>query len=165
MRLERFAFALLLGLGALGAFAAAEERCGPHELTASLRLAAPSYSDAMILQQDLMEDGFAVQCILQSMWNRIFGNEQLGYRNSAALFRTARGDFDVLFLPPPFVFDRVEVKEQKNGRFYDYSFSGSPTSGAHIESGGRTYFVKRGNKLFVANDAGLAAALANASMR
>ena len=95
----------------------------------------------------------------------MFGDAKLGYRTSGALFRTNRGDFDVLFLPAPYVFDLLEVKEQKNGRFYDYSFTGYPPHGAHVESGGPTYFVKRGSKLFIANHAGLAAALAKAPLR
>jgi hypothetical protein len=164
MKLESFAFALVVCLGALSAFAA-EERCGPHELTAALRFATPSYTDAMILKQDLTEDGFEVQCVLESKWGGMFGDAKLGYRTSGALFITDRGDFDVLFLPATHVFDLLEIKEQKNGRFYDYSFSGYPPSGAHVESGGRTYFIKRGNKLFVANYASLATALAKAPMR
>ena len=164
MKQEMLVIAMILCMGGLSVFAT-EERCGPHELTASLRLATPSYSDVMTLKQDLSEDGFEVQCVLESKWSSMFGDAKLGYRTSGALFRTDRGDFDVLFLPAPYVFDLLEVKEQKNGRFYDYSFSGYPPSGAHVESGGRTYFVKRSNKLFVANHADLATALAKAAMR
>lgn len=164
MKLCSLVIALLLGLTALSSFAT-EERCGPHELTASLRLATPSYSDAMVLKQDLTTDGFGVECVLESKWGGMFGDLKLGYRTSGALFRTILGDFDVVFLPAPHVFDQLEVHEQRNGRFYDYSFSGYPLTAAHVQSGGRTYFVKRGNKLFVANYADLAAALAKAPMR
>ena len=163
MKWKSLAIACFLAV-ALDAFAT-EERCGPHELTAALRLATPSYSDAMILKQDLSEDGFEVECILESKMNGMFGDDQLGW-SSAALFRTARGDFEVLFLPAPLVFDSVEVKEQRNGQLYGYSFSGDPRyGGGPIDSNHRIYFVKRGNKLFMANGAGLAAALTNASMR
>jgi hypothetical protein len=164
MKLKSFAIASLLGIVALSAFAS-EERCGPHELTASLQLATPSYSDAMLLKQDLTDNGFGVECVLESKWGGMFHDSTLGYRTSGALFRTSLGDFDVVFLPAPHGFDQLEVNESRNGRFYDYSFGGYPVTAAHVESGGRTYFVKRGNKLFVVNYADLAAVLAKVPLR
>jgi hypothetical protein len=162
MKLQSFLIALLLSLAASSVFAQ-EERCGPHELSASLPLANRAYSDTMILKQDLTEDGLEVQCVLQSKWSRLFYTPKGD--NAAALFRTDHGDFEVLLLPKPFVFDLLTVNEHKNGKSYSYSFSGDPTSYTHIESVRRMYFVKRGNKMFETDDAALAAKLTNAPMR
>lgn len=156
MKFRSIASGLLFSLAAWSALAQ-EPRCGPHELSASLPLADPAYSDAMILRQDLAEEGVEVQCVLQSKWRRIFfipkGNQV------AALFRTDHGDVEVLLLPKPFVFDLVTVNERQNGKSYSYSFSGDPPSETHIESIRRMYFVKRGNKMFETDDAALAAIL------
>ena len=118
----------------------------------------------MILRQDLDEDGVEVQCVLKSKWRRIFFTSK-GNQNAAAQFRTDHGDFEVLLLPKPFVFDLLTVNEQKNDESYSYSFGGDPYSEAHIESIHRMYFVKRGNKMFETDDAALAAILTNAPMR
>ena len=164
MRLSSLAIAALFGLVALGAFAT-EERCGPHELSASLRLSTPSYSDAMILKQDLTEEGFQVGCVLESKMNGMFSNDQLGYRSSAAFFRTDRGDFEALFLPSPFTFDAVEVHEKRDGGRYIYSFTGDPQSRTSPDSPRRLYFVKRHNTMFIVTDATWAAILANLPVR
>ncbi len=164
MKLSSLAIAALFGLFALGAFAT-EERCGPHELSGSLRLSTPSYSDAMILKQDLTEDGFQVECVLESKMNGMFSSDQLGYRSSAALFRTDHGDFEALFLPRPFTFDSAEVHEKRDGSRYIYSFTGDPQSRTSPDSPRRMYFVKRHHKMFIVTDATLAATLADLLMR
>ena len=106
-----------------------------------------------------------MQCVLPSKLAGTCANPQQGNGNAAALFRTDRGDFEVLFLPKPFVFDHVTAKEEKHSNYYHYSFSGNPQCGS-IEGPRRIYFVKRGNKMFVVfGDAELAAALSNAPMR
>ncbi len=58
-----------------------------------------------------------VQCVLPSKWAGMCGNSQQGNGNTAALFRTDRGDFEVLFLPGRFVFDHVAAKEEKHGDY------------------------------------------------
>ena len=78
---------------------------------------------------------------------------------------TDHGDFWVLFLPKPFVFDNLTVNEGRDGKAYSYSFSGDPASEIQYKSIRRQYFVKRGNKMFETNDAALAARLTNAPMR
>jgi hypothetical protein len=163
MKFQSIAIGLLLALAGLNAIAQ-EPRCGPHELSTSLPLANPAYSDAMILRQDLTEDGLGVECVLQSKWRRMFFTSK-GNQNAAALFRTDHGDFEVLLLPKPFVFDFLTVNEQKNDGSYSYSFSGDPYSELHIESIHRMYFVKRGNKMFETDNAALAATLTDAPMR
>ena len=162
MSLRSIASGLLFTLAALSALAQ-EPRCGPHELSASLPLADYAYSDAMILRQDLTEDGLEVQCVLRSKMTGLFFTAKGD--NAAALFRTDHGDFEVLVLPKPFVFDNLTVNEGKNGKSYSYSFSGEPASKTHIESTRRRYFVKRGNKMFVLDDSALAATLTTAPMR
>jgi hypothetical protein len=164
MTLKSLAIMSLIGLASLAAFAA-EERCGPHELSASLRLASPSYSDAMILKQDLTGEGFEVECVLESKLNGMFGSEKLGNRSSAALFRTNHGSFEALFLPKPFTFDLVEVHEKRSGSRYIYSFTGDPPSRTSPDSPRPIYFVKRHDKMFIVTDAGLAATLANIVIR
>jgi len=154
---------LLLSLAALAAIA--QERCGPRELANSLQLADPAYSSAVLLRQDLSHQAFDVQCVLPSKWVGMCGNPQRGNGNAAALFRTDRGDFEVLFLPEPFVFDHVTAKEEKHGNYYHYSFSGNPQCGS-LEGPRRIYFVKRRNKMFIVfGDAELAAALSNVPVR
>ena len=163
MALRSVACALLLSSAALGAIA--QERCGPRELANSLQLADPAYSSAVLLQQDLSNHAFEVQCVLPSKMVGMCGNPQQGNQNAAALFRTDRGDFEVLFLPKSFVFDHVIAKEQKHGNYYHYSFSGNPHCGS-LEGPHRIYFVKRGNKMIIVfGDAELAAALTDAPMR
>jgi hypothetical protein len=162
MKFQSIAAGLLLILAGLNA-TAQEQRCGPHELTASLPLADVAYTDAMILSQDLTEDGLEVQCVLKSKWGRLFYTPKGS--NAAALFRTDHGDFEVLLLPKPFVFDLLTVNERKNDKSYSYSFGGDPASETHIESIRRMYFIKRGNKLFNTDDAVLVATLTNAPMR
>ena len=163
MSLRSIASGLLFTVAALSALAQ-EPRCGPHELSASLPLADPAYSDAIVLRQDLTEDGLEVQCVGRSKLNGIFANAN-GSSNAAALFRTNHGDFEVLLLPKPFVFDLLTVHEHRNGKSYSYSFSGDPTCHTPIESNRRWYFVKRGNKMFVLDDSTLAATLTTAPMR
>ena len=153
----------LLLLFSAALVAAQEPRCGPHELTASLPLADPAYSDAMILRQDLTGNGFEVQCVLRSKLGGLFVTSN-DNQSAATLFRTDHGDFEVLILPKPFVFDLLTANEHKNGKSYSYSFSGDPTCKTPIE-GIRQYFVKRGNKMFLTHDAALAAILTDVPMR
>jgi hypothetical protein len=80
----------------------------------------------MLLKQELTAEGFAVECVLESKFNGMFGDEKLGYTSSAALFRTDHGDFEALFLPKPFTFGSVVVHEKRNGGPYVYSFTGDP---------------------------------------
>jgi hypothetical protein len=165
MKLEPLAIALLLSVGALSAFAN-EQRCGAHELEASLRLTDPGYSDAMLLQQELNHHGFAVQCVLRSKWSGMFRDAKWGYQSTGALFRTNRGDFTVLFLPAPYVFDALKVNEQRSGDWYDYSFRGSPPSATHIGTRYPVDFIRRGNKMFIVHDnAILAVELATIPLR
>ena len=162
MRFQSIAIGLLLSLAGLNAIAQ-EPRCGPHELTASLPLGNAAYTDAMILSQDLTEDGLEVQCVLRSKLEGLFDTPKGS--SAAAVFRTDHGDFEVMLLPKPFVFDLLKVNERKNGKSYSYSFSGEPTRKTPIESTRRQYFIKRGNKLFNTDDAVLAVTLTNAPMR
>jgi hypothetical protein len=159
MRVRSVACALLLSLAALAAIA--EERCGPRELGP----ADPAYSSAVLLRQDLSNHAFEVQCVLPSKMVGMCGNAQQGNENAAALFRTDRGDFEALFLPEPFTFDDMTVKEEITGNSYHYSFSGHPSCGT-MEGTQRLYFIKRGNKmLIVFGDAELASAMSNVPLR
>lgn len=163
MSVRSVACALLLSLVSLAA--TAQERCGPRELSQSLRLSDPAYSSALLLRQELSNNGFDVQCVLPSKSVGMCGDAQQRNENAAALFRTDRGDFEALFLPEPFTFDGVTVKEEKRGALYHYSFSGQPPCGSS-EGTQRMYVVKRGNKMFLVFDnAELAAALSNTPMR
>jgi hypothetical protein len=80
-------------------------------------------------------------------------------QKGAALYRTDRGEFNVLFLSKAETFDTVEVVEQKQGELYVYSFRGTPHSPMRMEAR-KTYFINSGNLLFVVmDDADLAASI------
>jgi hypothetical protein len=134
------------------------ERCGQQELKASLPPKAEAYSDAMALRESLSKHGIAVQCVLLSKMDGTFEG-QMG----AALYRTDRGDFEVLFLPPPNTFQLLKVVERQDGERYTYSFNGPPKPwpANRIDSAQRIYFIKHKNMLFVLSDKQLAATLEN----
>jgi hypothetical protein len=79
----------------------------------------------------------------------------------AALFRTDRGDFEVLFLPRPLRFDDLRVTERREARSYVYSFEGQPRPwpANHMENARRTYFLGHAGWLFVVMDDRLATQL------
>ena len=82
-------------------------------------------------------------------------------RMGAALYRTDRGDFEVLFLPPPNTFQLLKVVERQDGERYTYRFNGPPKPwpANRIDSAQRIYFIKHKNMLFVLSDKQLAATL------
>jgi hypothetical protein len=82
----------------------------------------------------------------------------------AALYRTDRGDFEAVFLPPTATFDRLVVHERRGGAGWVYSFAGEPTPwpANHLEGSERRYFVKHANQLLVSVDEALAASLERA---
>jgi hypothetical protein len=86
-------------------------------------------------------------------------------QSGAAVYRTDKGEFDVLFLPRAETFDAVQVVEQKQGELHVYSFRGTPHSPMRMEVR-KTYFINSGSLLFVVmDDADLAASIQPAVSR
>jgi hypothetical protein len=76
--------------------------------------------------------------------------EQLG----AALYRTSRGDFEVLFLTKPRTFDSVRLVEREKNGFYTYSIHGIPPGNhtMYMQCGRRNFFAKHANRLLITQD-------------
>jgi hypothetical protein len=130
--------------------------CTLRDLSAALQPNEKVYGHALELSQDLQRGGFVVSCVLRSHWEGLF----VGLVG-AALYRTDRGDFEVLFLDEPDTFDQLIVHELLEGDRWVYSFEGQPKPWSTNRMEGRKmYFVKAAHRLLVAmeNEA-LAAAL------
>jgi hypothetical protein len=144
---------LLLTASMQSSLLAQSSECTGREVQVQLPSTDPVYVDAMELARYLIDHGFIVKCILASKEQNQFDGQK-----GAALYRTDRGSFVVLFLPRAKTFDAVEVVEQRRGARYLYSFRGTPRSPTHIDSSKLIYYIKFGNMLFdVWGDAELAA--------
>jgi hypothetical protein len=131
--------------------------CGQKELEAALPSNAQAYPEAIALSQTLSKHGILVKCVLLSKMENTFDGQ-----DGAALYRTDNGDFEVLFLPQPKTFDRLNVIERQDGARYSYRFKGPPQPWPAnlIDSSFRIYFIKNRNMLFVVeNNKQLAAKL------
>jgi hypothetical protein len=117
--------------------------CTGKTAQAQLSATDPAYVDAMDLTRYLIDHGFVVKCVLESKQHHQF-NGQTG----AALYRTDRGDFEALFLPPGKTFDDIKIVEERQGARFHYSFRGTPQSPANIDSSKQIYYVKFRNVLF-----------------
>jgi hypothetical protein len=145
---------LLLTASTQSSLLAQSSDCTGRDAQIQLRSANPGYVDAMELARNLIDHGFIVKCVLPSKMENLFDGQK-----GAAVYRTDRGEFNVLFLPKAETFDAVEVVEQKQGERYIYSFRGTPHSPTRMEAK-KTYFIKSGNLLFVAwGDAELATSI------
>ena len=134
---------------------AQSSECTGREAQVQLSSTDPVYVDAMELARYLLDHGFIVKCVLASKEQNQFDGQK-----GAALYRTDRGSFVVLFLPKAETFDAVEVVEQRRGARYLYYFRGTPRSPTHIDSSKPIYYIKFGNVLFdVWGDAELAATI------
>src|SRR5579862_2198598 len=118
--------------------------CTGNGAQAQLSSIDPVYVDAMELSRDLIDHRFIINCVQASKWGHVFDNQE-----GAALYRTDRGDFEVLFLPAPETFDAVQIVEEMQGYTYVYSFRGTPHSATRVE-GKRTEFIRSGNLLILA---------------
>jgi len=132
--------------------------CTARELEeAALPSNAPVHDDAITLANTLNKKGMLVKCILSSKMVGTFDGQ-----TGAALFRSDRGSFEVLFLPQPQTFDRLKIIERHDGGRYSYRFKGPPQPWPAnlIDSAFRIFFIKNRNMLLVVeNDAALAATL------
>jgi hypothetical protein len=134
--------------------------CTGREAQAQLSLSSPVYVEAMDLARNLIDHGFIVKCVLASKMENVFDGQ-----SGAAVYRTDKGEFDVLFLPRAETFDAVQIVEQKQGELYAYSFRGTPHSPMRMEAR-KTYFINSRNLLFVVmDDADLAASIQPAVSR
>jgi hypothetical protein len=118
---------------------------------------SPVYRDAAVLSATLTKGGILVKCISRSPMEGTFEGQ-----SGAAVYRTVRGTFQVVFLPQTRTFDRLKIIEQHNGDRYLYRFQGPPQPWPAnlIDTAFRIYFVKDRNLLFVVDgDAELAAIL------
>lgn len=118
--------------------------CTGKAAQANLSTIDPVYVDAVELARYLIDRGFIVKCVQASKMQMVFDGQK-----GAALYVTDQGSFDVLFLPKAQSFSAVEVVEESEGKFYSYSFRGTPRSPMRMK-GKKTYFIKSDNLLFVA---------------
>jgi len=148
-------------LGLLLLFCPAQLFCQPADCTqkelegAALPQDAPGHGDAIALAATLNKKGITVRCILGSTMEDTFDGQ-----TGAAVFRTDRGSFEVLFLPPPQTFDHLRVIERRDGKRYLYRFKGPPQPWPAnlIDSAFPIFFIKSRNMLFVVeSDAALRA--------
>jgi hypothetical protein len=120
--------------------------CTSEELKEQLQSDADVYHDAMTLAGTLRKHGISTKCVLGSTLEGSFVGQE-----GAATYRTDHGDFEVLFLAQPKTFDRLSVKEWRDGYGFSYSFNGPPKPWPAnlIESSFPIYFIKDRNMLFV----------------
>lgn len=135
------------------------QQCPAHELDAAIQPADRVYRLAQQLSQQLQGSNFVVRCVLRSHMEGVF--EGLA---GAALYRTDRGDFEAVFLPPTATFDQLVVQERQDGAGWVYSFAGEPKPwpANRMEGSQRRYFVKHANTLLMSADEELAASLERA---
>jgi hypothetical protein len=137
-------------LWAQDASPSSSQACDPRELTeSSLTSTDPVYAETVELTKELENRGYVVRCVLLSKMVTSFP-EQLG----AALYRTSRGDFEVLFLTKPRTFDSARLVEHEKNGFYTYSLQGIPPGNhtMHMQCGRRNFFAKHANRLFITQD-------------
>jgi hypothetical protein len=137
---------ILLSTSVQSSLLAQSSGCTGREAQIQLRSTNPLYVHAMDVARRLIDHGFVVKCVLPSKMENLFNGQK-----GAVLYRTDRGDFNVLFLPEAETFDAVELVEQKQGERYIYSFRGTPHSTMRMYAR-KTYFINSGNLLFVVMD-------------
>ena len=103
----------------------------------------PIHDDAMELARTLEDHGFIVQCVRSSKQARIFDGQK-----GAALYKTNRGSFEVLFLPKGQTFDELKIVSESNEGFLKYSFRGKPQIPHTMETKSRIAFIKHENVMF-----------------
>ncbi|MFY9560404.1 MAG: hypothetical protein WAQ52_09240 [Terriglobales bacterium] len=118
--------------------------------------ADPAYDDAIELARTLSEHGLTINCVLTSKLGGLLTGLE-----GAALYRTAEGDFDALFLPKPKTFADLTVIERTLKKGFVYSFAGKPRpwQANRLGSVRRLYFLKHANQLLVLSDDPLRAKL------
>ena len=123
--------------------------CSSEDNAALLQPTDAAFSDAMELGRSLSDHGFTIRCILTSKLGALFRGLE-----GAALYRTDRGDFDVLFLSSPQTFADLQIVERQGKKAFIYSFSGKSRvwSANRMESGRREYFLKHDQQLLILDD-------------
>jgi hypothetical protein len=145
-----FGVALLV---ALPAFPTAQsDKCSDSDLRAVLQPTDQGYTMAVALAKTLQAHDFIIKCALRSKMGGAFEGQ-----DSAALFRTNRGDFEAIFLLKQMSFENLKVLERQENGWYFYSFEGDPKplSGG-VQSPRPMYFVKHANFLLETSDDRLA---------
>ena len=122
----------------------------------------PVYSDATELGQKLNVQGIITDCIRASKMENFFEGQK-----GAAWFKTNQGIFEVLFLPKPKNFSKLEItlKLSSNERFV-YLFRGEPPVHVQqLDSSNPGFFIKNENMLFVVWGDGLLAKNLSAALQ
>jgi len=114
-----------------------------------LRPSDSGYFHAVALARLLADGGPRVMCLAPSTMNDMFAGQE-----GAVLYRTDRGDFEALFLPPSQSFDALRIVERREGSRYLYSFTGQPKPWPAnlIDASYPLYFFKHSNRLLVTSD-------------
>jgi hypothetical protein len=126
--------------------------CSPAELNNLLQPSDPAYADAIKLAATLENHSFTIQCVLPSHFAQF-----LPRQTGAALFRTARGDFEALFRPKEQNFDDVFISEKRdenrssgsNAVGYRYTLRDAQGHKLQDMAGREAFFVRHDNILFV----------------
>ena len=140
---------------AQSASSAQPQPCSSGDLGAVIRTGDAVYPETVGLTKDLENRRYVVRCVLQSTMVNFFEG-QLG----AALYRTDRGDFEVLFLTKPRTFASVRLVEHTDSGRFHYRFEGSPPARIRdMDCARRNFFARNANQFFVTEDHQLAASL------
>ena len=103
----------------------------------------PVHDYAMELASTLERHDLIVECVRSSKQAQIF-DEQKG----AAIYKTNRGVFEVLFLPKGQTFDELKIVSESKEGFSKYSFRGRPRIPHTIETKSQIAFIKHENVMF-----------------
>lgn len=156
---------LMILAGAPHTYAQSAE-CPPAQ--ALLSHEDPAYGDAMALADDLRAHGFVIHCVFPSKLRSIFtvsdGKTLRSTVEGETVYRTNYGDVDVVFMPKPQTWEPFKVSERHLRSGYMYTFAGTPRVWDVNQFGTarRTFFLKRGNQMFVISDTGIRARLEKA---
>jgi hypothetical protein len=164
---NKFAFILCVAMAWLAVAPltqGSQAGCTPEELKNPLRPSDPAYADAIGLAATLQNHGFTIQCVGPSKMAQV-----LPQQTGAAVFRTARGDFEALFRRKEQSFDDLIIRGKRdanlsscslsNGEGYHYTFSDPHGHIVWVMDGREAFFVRSHNILFIAWDEKTAATL------
>jgi hypothetical protein len=107
------------------------------------------YSDAMEIAQLLRNNGFIVHTLHRSKMSGFFSGV-----DKAALIKTDKGVFEVIFFPAMDGAEKVQVLEERKAGRYLYSFREQPNStlGDSIDSKRPQYFIRHRNLFIIMDD-------------
>lgn len=150
----RFLLACLFVATVASAVAQTNDWCRNEDLRRAWQR-DPVHDDAMELASALERHDFIVECVRSSKQAQIFDGQK-----GAAVYKTNRGVFEVLFLPKGQTFNELKIVSESKEGFSKYSFRGRPRIPQTMETKSRIAFIKHENVMFeVFGNDGLARSL------